>query len=480
VRLVSHESLSDPLQPGVVVTRLRWDARDALPFHFDLVALGNAFNIVPATAGERRELDFARAPLETLPESVQAAVEREGPLRIVGVSRERLLTPQEAEAERARLERPPIVFFGLSGTEVDGLGFLGEALRHTRPEIQVIQNPDTASPTVWTWRRSLIDADPTETVFTLEDGIWQRVRAFSRIGTPFVHQDYATGAGFSVRFGDGEFGMAPPPNDRFRVIYRTAPGVNANVPPGAIGALAFGDVNDFLDQPWIVSATNPLPVTNGVAPEAVAQAKQLASEAYQAETFFAVRPRDYGEQAERLEFVQRAQGTARWTGSWTSMFVAADPFGSLSLTTDQRGELEDYMNCVRQTGRDVIVRDPKTVAVDLKVGICLEPQAHANHVLAQLLEVMFGPGINRRIKGFFHPDHFTFGTPLRRSALEAAVQRVPGVLSVRNVRIRQRGLGPFRPMREVVRFGHDQILRLENDPTRPDGGSLAFLVQGGV
>jgi hypothetical protein len=478
VRLVSHETFIDPLQ-NQEVTRLTWDARDALPFQMDLVGLQISFNIVPATAGERRRLDFARAPFETLPDDVLAAVEREGPLRIAGVTRERLLTPEEAEAEQARLERPPIVFFGLLGTEAAGLGFLGDALRHTTPELQVIQNPETA-PIPWQWRRSLIDADPTEPVFTLEDGIWQRVRAFSRLGTPFVHQDYATGAGFSVRFGDGQFGIAPPQNDPFRVIYRTAPGTRANVPPGAVNALAFGDANDFADQTWIVAATNPFPVTNGVDPETVAQAKQLASEAYQSETFFAVRPRDYGRQAEKLEFVQRAQGTARWTGTWTSLFVATDPFGSSSLTDAQRDELDDYMNCVRQTGRDVIVRDPKTIAVDLRVVICLEPHAHASHILAQLSEVMFGPGTNRRVKGFFHPDHFTFGTPLRRSALEATIQRVPGVLSVRSVAIRRRGLGPFRAMREVVKFGSDQILRLENDPARPEGGTLTFRVRGGV
>jgi hypothetical protein len=45
---------------------------------------------------------------------------------------------------------------------------------------------------------------------------------------------------------------------------------------------------------------------------------------------FAVRPEDYGRQSERLPWVQRAQGTFRWTRSWLTAFVAADPQGAFN------------------------------------------------------------------------------------------------------------------------------------------------------
>ena len=34
---------------------------------------------------------------------------------------------------------------------------------------------------------------------------------------------------------------------------------------------------------------------------------------------------------------------------------------------------------------------------------------------------------------FFHPDFFTFGTPLYRASLEASVQAVPGVKAVKAI-----------------------------------------------
>ena len=41
--------------------------------------------------------------------------------------------------------------------------------------------------------------------------------------------------------------------------------------------------------------------------------------------------------------------------------------------------------------------------------------------------------------GFFFADRFTFGTPLYRSRLEAAIQNAPGVGGVRAINYRQRG-----------------------------------------
>ena len=102
-------------------------------------------------------------------------------------------------------------------------------------------------------------------------------------------------------------------------------------------------------------------------------------------------------------------------------------------------------------------------------------------VALQVEEVLLGPGTERRVRGFFHPDNFTFGTPLRRAALEAAVQRVPGVRAVRDMLVRLRGVRPFRRFSELtLPVGVDQVLRLDNDPLRPEGGSLRLVMEGGA
>jgi hypothetical protein len=473
VRITAIDFIVDPLPDvPVTVTRIRWDARDALPFQMDQNALKISLNVVPATAGETVTQKFAVRPEGLLADDVSIAVEREGPQKLPSVEREG--TTLEVESN----ERPAIVLLGLPGTEAHGLGFLGSELRSTTPEIEVVE--DTPQGNAWSWVRSILDALPGREVFSLEDGVWRRIRGFRKIGGEFVHRDYATGAGFTVRFGDGEFGRVPGTDSRFIVRYRTGPGARANVPAGSINVLSAAFQGSG-NQWWVTSAYNPQAVTDGVDPESAREIRLLAPEAYQSDVLFALRPSDYGRQAQRLDFVQRAQGTARWTGSWPSIFVSADPFGAANLTEDQRDRLEARMDCVRQAGREVIVREPQTIGLDLVIALCIEPTAYAAHVLIQAQELMLGRGVDGRPKGFFHPDNFSFGTPLRRSALEAVLQGIPGVQSVRRIWLRQRGVQRFRLMRELVlKVGRDQILRLDNDPLRPEHGSLRFEPQGGA
>jgi hypothetical protein len=83
-------------------------------------------------------------------------------------------------------------------------------------------------------------------------------------------------------------------------------------------------------------------------------------------------------------------------------------------------------------------------------------------------------------EGFFYPDHFTFGTPLERSALEAAIQDAYGVDGVVSIQYRERGVVPAAvEMPDVVSVAADQILTVDNDPSRPERGSIHLIVEGG-
>jgi predicted phage baseplate assembly protein len=226
------------------------------------------------------------------------------------------------------------------------------------------------------------------------------------------------------------------------------------------------------------AVTNPLPIASGVDPEDAEAIKQLAPEAFRAVTFRAVRPEDYAEIAERLPFVQRAGASFRWTGSWLSAFVTADPLGSFQLSPEQRTELANLMDSVRQAGREVFVRNPRFVNIDLEIEICVEPFAYAGQVKARVIEALLGRKGVRPTKGFFHPDNFTFGTPLRRAALEAVIQDVPGVRGVEQMRIRPRGVTGLRDFDELTfEARHDQIIRLQNDPRFPERGSLRIITR---
>ena len=139
------------------------------------------------------------------------------------------------------------------------------------------------------------------------------------------------------------------------------------------------------------------------------------------------------------------------------------------------------MDCVRQTGRDVIVVDPRPLIIDLRIHICVEPFAYASQVLAHVREVLVGSGGGRNTRPFFSPDNFTFGMPLRRSALEAAIHRVPGVRFVRRIEFRERGLQSFDDL-DVLLLPVDanQVLRLDDDPLRPEAGTLTLTSEGGA
>jgi predicted phage baseplate assembly protein len=485
-----------------VVTRIRWDAADALPFQIDQNDLQLSLNIVPVTAGETECAlfvcgpDLAAFPNLAVPDLTPfdctdaavplptpgTAVEREGPhYDVPAAALAADVTPDAATP--GRQARPTIFLVGLPDTDTGGLGFLGQALRSTTPEV-VVHELDLATGKLgdeWLWRRSLLSANASDPVFTLEDGIWRRIVTFRHAGQDVVHQDYATGAGFSLRFGDNVFGRTPPRGTAFEVRYRLGPGTRANVPEGAISAFTVPGHPLRTMPDFVVAARNPQEVTTGVDPESAQEIKQLTPEAYQAERFFAVQPGDYGEQAEKLDFVQRAQGTPRWTGSWLSMFVAADPFGDFALSPDQKAQLTAWMDCVRQTGREVIVKDPKPLSIDLEITVCIQPFAYASQVLAMVQDALVGSGGGRNTKPFFSPDNFTFGMPLRRSALEAEIQRIPGVRFVGEMRIRKRGVRSFSLLDDlVVTVDADQVLQLANDPERPDAGTLRLIAQGGA
>jgi hypothetical protein len=468
VRLVAIEQTTDPLfkenNLPLEVTRIQWEEAQELPFEIclhDLVVRGN---LVFATAGATITEFFSTGPNAAIPKAkapLYRAIERQGLLNEV------------------TCERKVRFLYSLKQTEGSGLGWLG-ALREAKPEIELQEVSPGPVPKFWDWKPTLLDSEGFQDHFALEDGTWRRIASFQRIGETIVHVDYAGASGFTIRFGDDEFGRIPADGTVFQVRYRTGPGAAGNLPADTIINLTNpkdstqADLADLLD-----AVTNPLPVTSGVDPEDAEVIKQIAPEAFRAITFRAVRPEDYEETAERLPWVQRAGARFRWTGSWLTVFVTADPLGSFQLSPEHRKELANLMDAVRQAGREVFVRDPRYVNIDLEIHICIEPSAYGGQVKATVIEVLLGRKTLKPVKGFFDPDNFTFGTPLRRSALEAAIQEVPGVRGVEEMRIRARGVSDWRPFDELTFEVHDdQVIRLQNDPRFAERGSLRIVTRG--
>jgi len=102
-------------------------------------------------------------------------------------------------------------------------------------------------------------------------------------------------------------------------------------------------------------------------------------------------------------------------------------------------------------------------------------------VKERVLDALVGTTAASRPRAFFSPDRFTFGTPLERSALEAAIQRVAGVRAVERILLRRRGWFGWRPFRTLVYpVGTDEIIRVENLPDFPERGSVRLDMEGGA
>jgi predicted phage baseplate assembly protein len=268
-------------------------------------------------------------------------------------------------------------------------------------------------------------AAPTQRVFTLEHGTYRALFNIERMGEKLSFADYANSAGFSIRFGDGEFGLAPRDGDIFDLRYRLGNGRQMNVTADTL--IRFK--TEFAEPPsrpaFIDAITNPLAAQGGRDAESMEQIKINVPEAYKAITYRAVRAEDYVELSERLDWVQKAGVSFRWTGSWPTVFVTPDPLDRIGLTPDQREQLELQLERVRQVGRETCVKDPAYANIDLEIRICVKADAYPGQVKQRVLRALFG---DQQSGGFFDPDNFTFGTQLPRSSLMAAIQEVAGVL----------------------------------------------------
>ena len=467
VRLITIKDDWDPLS-GAKITYVQWEDGQALPFEMDMTVLTVRGNIVPATSGLTHTAFFITGaypadltPAQQLafqPFSVSRTVEREG--------HDGTITH----------------LYTLPGSASALMVWLGADPHTADPEILLREMKFTGAAwapagVFWTPQRTLLgvnSSEPESLHFTLDDGSWQRVVGYRAVDGEFEHWDYAGDKGVTIRFGDGEFGKIPVPGTVFRVDYRLGKGSQDNMAAST------------LDHPvtplaFIDAVTNPMPAIGGMDPETPSALRQSAPQAFRTITYRAVRPEDYADAAEKLDWVQKAGAEFRWTGSWLTAFVTADPQGKAALDDSDRLDLFQQLDRYRQAGREVVIPEPIYADIDLVMEICIMPNMYAGEVKGRILEALLGHKGVRPKPGYFSPDRFTFGTLLERSSLEAAIQQVEGVRAVERVRIRRRGWFGWKDLTMLSYDpGRHAIIRLENDPLHPQRGTLKIYTHGGL
>jgi hypothetical protein len=441
------------------VTRIAWQAVDALAVDRDLTRTTVIGNIVPATQGRTISSEAFVVTAAPPGDRTPTTFIRTGPRQTLPTGGPgRQTTTQLYALRNAPLTWLPQLTLDPSGRPL--------------PEIVVTQETDAGETVIWSWFRWLLDADRFDNAFTVDAA---RFAPIARNSDTSIQTDYVADSGDTLRFGDGTFGLVPDDGARFSVTYRVGNGSAGNVAAGAVQEIGADGI-----VAGLLTVTNPLAAVGGSDPEPLTRVAQRAPQAFRAKTFRAVIPKDYQAAAETLPWVQRAGCVFRWTGSWLTIFTTPDPRGSEIVTINERTQLIDLLNRYRMAGYESYVPDPRYASVEFEIEVCAKPTAFSADVKSMIVDVLSPARGSARTPGFFAPDNFTFGQPLERSALEATIQNVVGVAGVRCIHYRRRDrMRVFAEMPDLVAVAFNEIIRCDNDPNHAEHGSFTVAVEGG-
>jgi predicted phage baseplate assembly protein len=303
----------------------------------------------------------------------------------------------------------------------------------------------------WTARQDLLESGESDRVFVVE---------VESDGTAYL------------RFGDDVNGKRPDAGTQFVASYRIGNGSAGNVGADSLVVLAAGDAR-------IVACRNPLPAVGGVDPETIDQIRRRAPQAFLTQERAVSMP-DYEAVAESDPRVDRAVASLRWTGSWYTVYVAAEPRGGGNLTTTLQRSLTRTIDRYRLAGQDLQLDSPQYVSLELVLAVCVDPAYFQADVEQALLQVLGNRVLPNGQKGFFSPDNFTFGQTVYLSPIYRVARSVAGVLTVQATKFQPQGVNtPVYLSQGEIKLGALQIARLENDRSYPDHGQLTLVMQGG-
>lgn len=442
--------LESPPKPLVTV---EWGQEDALPF--DLVIQARKPNVIAVASTTICAEARGNVMLADHGASYPPATALGLPAADVAALTPRLdpETPKEDEAWRPVLDRADvarIAALDLAAAPLQSAQALA-AVDPQQAEAALLLDDDFGP---WTARRDLLRSGRFDRDFVVETGI---------DGRPFV------------RFGDGVNGAAPAPESVMTALGRFGSGLAGNIGTAALGHI----VLPLAQQGARIAVTNPLPARGGAAPEPVSAIRIAAPQAFRTQRR-AVTEADYAAAAMAYPDVANALAIARWTGAWQTMLVYLDRKEGRPVDAAFARGLGRHIESYRLMGFDVALRPAKPAPLDVQLLVCAKAGAIRSAVAAHVREALRPGGVPGGERGFFHPDNFSFGTPLYASRLIETVMAVDGVQSVQLKRFHRFGrlpqgeiaLGLIRP-REL------EVLRLDDDPSFPENGRLSLIMGGG-
>ncbi|MBO3457581.1 putative baseplate assembly protein [Aetokthonos hydrillicola Thurmond2011] len=434
VRLTKVKPYQDPLYQKDLL-EISWAAGDALPFHLWITNVVNDTVIknISVAQGNVVLADHGctiTAELPLVPET--------------GRYRPQLQFGPVTQQGYVQYRRQP---FNPKATAKEALIW---DMRHILPQIYLKELDPNSH---WLPQRDLLNSD-----------------SFAR---EFVVETEDDGSAF-LRFGDNESGKQPAPQTQFRVTYRIGNGSSGNV-----GSAAIQQIEPQF-QTWITKVDNPIPAQGGTDPEAIAQVRLYAPQAFRT-LKRAVTEDDYGAITKRFPTVREAVATRRWTGSWYTVFITVDREGGQPIDGKFKQKLTDFLEAYRLIGQDVKIDSPIFVGLDIGLKIQVAPDYFNSQVKEALQNTFSNRILPNRQLGFFHPDNLGFAQPVYLSQVITRAMEVAGVVSVTIQRFQRWGQSTADNIKAgKISLNRLEIARVDNDLRTPQNGKIEFEMEGGL
>ena len=449
VRLTNASTGTDPLN-GQAITNIAWLPGDALPF--PLCISSPAYSNVSVARGNMVPADHGQ-PQPPPPQGPEIL----GPVPAPPPTPVAIGGAGCSGATAAPGAPPPFFYPSLAASPLTfartynpaGQPASGLAASPVAPTITLTDNTQNT----WLWQSDLLSSGKNDMNFVVE-----------------IENDGTTW----LRFGDGAYGLAPAEGQTFTAVYRSGNGSAGNVGADTLGIVGFASSSP---PPPITGLRNPLAATGGVDGDNMATIRTLAPFAFRTQ-LRAVTDADYAAVALRNPNILAARGTLRWTGTWRTAFVTIDPASgapaSLAATTQATLEM------MRMAGTDVVVEGAKLVGLVISLLVTVAPSFQRTAV-RQALSAVFTTGLQPNGQpGLLDPAQFAFGASVYLSPFISAAQDIAGVAAVQ-CQAFQRVDAPQTDYaaQGAIPLARLEIARVNNDPSRPDLGSLTTAMEGG-
>ena len=275
----------------------------------------------------------------------------------------------------------------------------------------------------------------------------------------------------SLRFGDDVNGARPKSDTAFTAVYR--------IGNGAAGNVGADSLTYFAGDPRIEACTNPLAATGGQEPETPEQIRRRAPQAFLTQER-AVTMSDYAAKAQDNRQVEAASAALRWTGSWYTVAITAEPTTGGDLTAALRKTLVRYVERYRLAGQDLMVDGPDYVPLELELTVCVDPDYFQSYVESALRLVLGSGQLPDGSTAFFSPGRFRLGEAVFLSPIYRAARSVAGVRTVTATVFQPQGPDTTVYLDQgEIPLGPSQVARLDNDPSYPGHGRLTLVMEGG-